>query len=226
MIKEGQVINDLTVVSFYSEKDKNGKSRRYAKCRCICGAFGVIRTDHLSSGRSITCSGFPNNVNHWSGITTIKFHSGDFAIMDTSDYLIFKEYKMTLDKELGYVVLTIDGKVKRIHREIMKINNESIGIVDHKNRDRADNRRCNLRNTDSSGNNQNKNIGGYSSKFKGVCFRSDIKKWTANISKNKKIFRLGIFVEEIEAAKAYDLKALELYGRDAMTNKSLGLLCE
>lgn len=54
--------------------------------------------------------------------------------------------------------------------------------------------------------------------------KKQIKKWKKANRKNKKIFRLGVFTDEIKAAEAYDFKAVELYGSGAMTNKSLGLL--
>jgi hypothetical protein len=52
-----------------------------------------------------------------------------------------------------------------------------------------------------------------SSKYKGVSWDDSRKQWRASIP----IF-LGRFDSEIEAAKAYDKKAKELYGEFALLN--------
>ncbi len=57
---------------------------------------------------------------------------------------------------------------------------------------------------------------GQSSKFKGV-FRRD-GKWGSSVCFNGTRFYLGRFNTEIQAAKAYDRKAMELFGEFAMTN--------
>lgn len=54
------------------------------------------------------------------------------------------------------------------------------------------------------------------SKFIGVS--KDKTKWSARIKYNKKSIRIGNFENEVEAAKAYDRKAIELYGELARTN--------
>ena len=42
--------------------------------------------------------------------------------------------------------------------------------------------------------------------------------WEANINIDSKNFYIGIFKTEIEAAKAYDMKAIEMYGTEAKLN--------
>ena len=85
--------------------------------------------------------------------------------------------------------------------------------VDHKNGDPLDNRRKNLRvcthRQNCQGRRPNKNC---LSKYKGVSWFKG--KWTAMI--NQKY--LGRFDNEINAAKAYDEKAKELYGEYAYIN--------
>lgn len=58
------------------------------------------------------------------------------------------------------------------------------------------------------------------SQYRGVVvFKSNKSKpWRAYVSFNRTAFYLGCFKTEIEAAKAYDLKAYELYGKEAKLN--------
>ena len=59
------------------------------------------------------------------------------------------------------------------------------------------------------------------SQYVGVCYSSKQhgrKKWKAYITYRNKKYNLGNFHTEEEAAHAYDLKALELFGEDAKTN--------
>lgn len=56
------------------------------------------------------------------------------------------------------------------------------------------------------------------SKFNGVYFRKDSKKWRAYISYKKKQFQLGTFETEIEAARAYDKKCYKLFNKKEMLN--------
>lgn len=56
------------------------------------------------------------------------------------------------------------------------------------------------------------------SEFVGLSWSTKAKKWLAIIRKNKKIYYLGIFNSEIEAAEKYDEWAIYLYGIDARLN--------
>ena len=49
-------------------------------------------------------------------------------------------------------------------------------------------------------------------------------KYQAQISKDGIWYNLGVHKTKKSAAKAYDTKAIELYGKHACTNKSLGLI--
>lgn len=106
-----------------------------------------------------------------------------------------------------------------LHR---KIAGSTSGEVDHKNHNGLDNRRQNLRPATKSQNAANrKRLRANSvSSFRGVrhAKRKLRKPWTAAITCHKKQIWIGYFATEIEAAAAYDRKALELFGSYAFLN--------
>lgn len=58
----------------------------------------------------------------------------------------------------------------------------------------------------------------YSSKFRGVFWKKEMRKWCAMIGSNGKRVHLGYFGDEIEAALAYDEAAKEMRGDKAILN--------
>jgi hypothetical protein len=83
--------------------------------------------------------------------------------------------------------------------------------VDHKNRDRSDNRWANLREVTQSQNNQNMGMSAQNtSGFIGVSWVRDICKWEARISVNSKSKMLGYHLTA-EAASAAYLAAKAVY---------------
>ena len=87
-----------------------------------------------------------------------------------------------------------------------------------------DNRRCNLRLCTNSQNQQNQTPQGGSSEFKGVYWRKRDKKWCAGIGHNGKQYYLGLFANEIDAARAYDAAARERFGDFSRANFPKGEL--
>jgi hypothetical protein len=93
--------------------------------------------------------------------------------------------------------------------------------IDHKDQDTLNNKRENLRPATPSQNASNKRKTWKGSlKFKGVHFDKGNKAtpWRAKIWRNEKSIHIGRFKTEIEAATAYDLKALELQDDYACLN--------
>lgn len=99
-----------------------------------------------------------------------------------------------------------------IHRYLM--NPKKDEIVDHINNNTLDNRISNLRICDYSLNSHNRR--GRSGNYIGVSKSG--KHYSANIAKKGVQYRLGTYITKIDAAKAYDIKARELYGLNANTN--------
>lgn len=89
--------------------------------------------------------------------------------------------------------------------------------IDHINGDSLDNRFSNLRDVPQSVNNQNKRAYKCNKTgFKGVDYHNN--KYQARVTKQGKTYCLGHFDTPEEAARAYDIKALELFGCEANTN--------
>lgn len=90
--------------------------------------------------------------------------------------------------------------------------------VDHINRDPFDNRRSNLRLCTTSQNNMNRPPkNGSRSMFKGISFDIRANKWRVQIKKNR-VIHIGLFVDELDAAKAYNKAAKKYHGEFAWLN--------
>jgi hypothetical protein len=113
----------------------------------------------------------------------------------------------------------IHGKSISMHRLIM---NPPPGMdVDHKNTDRLNNHRDNLRLATPAQNRYNSRScarrGRHkSSQYIGVTRDGD--KWKSKITHSGREYCLGHFDDEIEAALAWDAKAKELHGEFAYLN--------
>ncbi|MFH0808853.1 MAG: AP2/ERF family transcription factor [Pseudomonadota bacterium] len=92
--------------------------------------------------------------------------------------------------------------------------------VDHISGDGLDNRRCNLRLCSHQQNmaNRKKQRKATSSAWKGVHRHTQTGRWVARIGVDGRRISLGCFGEEIEAARAYDWAAKQIWGEYAATN--------
>lgn len=145
----------------------------------------------------------------------IPLTQGKFAIVDDDDYEFLMQWKWSLTSH-GYAKRsqrTGNQKCFYMHREITKIKKDM--QVDHINHNKLDNRKCNLREVTSNQNMMNRSTTVGLSKYKGVG-KHKCGKWRSYCNKK----HIGLFDSEIEAAKAYDKKALELFGEHACLNFS------
>lgn len=91
--------------------------------------------------------------------------------------------------------------------------------VDHINGDVSNNTRDNLRVASKRQNGRNRKVNGNSkSGYKGVSFYARSKAWRACITLNGKGKTLGYYATPEDAARAYDLAALEHFGEFARLN--------
>jgi len=109
---------------------------------------------------------------------------------------------------------------KRMHQLILPCPR---GVeVDHKDRNKLNNKRNNLRYASKSQQGQNRGPNRNSqSGIKGV-WELPNGKWSSQITCNKKRYVLGDFLTKEEAAQAYNEKALLLFGKFASVNKEGG----
>ena len=111
-----------------------------------------------------------------------------------------------------------------IHRAVAQAfvtaTSEDQNEVDHIDKDKSNNCVSNLRWATRSQNNSNISESRHKnkpSKYKGVTLLKN-KRWRARVVKDKKEYHIGSYEHEIDAAKAYNTKALELFGEFACLN--------
>lgn len=145
-------------------------------------------------------------------------NSDKVALIDDEDYERVSQYKWFLNEE--YVFSTNRKDRKKLHRFIIN-NYDKTVVVDHINHNKLDNRKCNLRVCSVKENTRNHKKYGFktaTSKYIGVHWDKEHKKWRACITSNYKVMALGRFDSELEAAKAYNEAALKYFGEYANVN--------
>lgn len=187
-------------------------------CKCDCGKTAEVRSCSLRSGHTKSCGRCPVNSYTVKGnITVGKTATGKEFIFDTVFLPLVTKYTWHLD-ERNCVRTIVDGsKSLRLHTLIMGYVTDL--QIDHINNDPSDNRKENLRVVNQQQNIFNNSIrADNTSGFKGVSFNKKAKKYQATIVLNGKSNYLGLFKTALEAAKAYNQKAIELFGEYAFLN--------
>lgn len=155
----------------------------------------------------------------------IPLTQGRFALVNDIDYAFLMQWKWHFNR--GYAKRSSresDGLTKRklisMHRVILirKLVRFDFNETDHKNQNKLDNRRGNLRPASRLQNSANSKSRQGSSKFKGVHQLKCRKKWQVYIQFEGGRKYLGSFTDEIEAAKAYNRAALKYFGEFAHLN--------
>jgi hypothetical protein len=171
-------------------------------------------------------------------VKKITLTQGKFALIDDEDFERVNQYKWYVNGnrasrtiQIGYKDPTKPKNSSNqkkthimMHRFILNVSKNQ--EIDHKDGNGFNNQKSNLRACTSSQNkfNRKKRV---SSIYKGIEYVLSYKHgkkyarekpWMARTQMNGKRFFIGYYHTPIEAAKAYDLKARELFGEFAKTN--------
>ena len=120
----------------------------------------------------------------------------------------------------GYVQVTVNGVNYYAHRLVYSmaygIELASLGMIDHIDGNKANNRPSNLRQCDRSTNGMNRSSQSNStSKLKGVSFRKDRNKWLAKITRQGKAYHIGLYDTKEDASEAYRNAMYDMHGEFA-----------
>jgi len=150
------------------------------------------------------------------GVRWIPLTDGSYAYVDAADYEWLRQWNWHLCSS-GYAARREKSRLILMHREIMQPPKGM--VTDHIDGNKVNNCRFNLRVCTRRENMHNKRKnGGAVSRFKGVGYNRRSRKWYARIRFRGEDVWLGYFTEEAEAARAYDRKAVELFGEYARLN--------
>jgi len=151
-------------------------------------------------------------------------NSDKVAIVDRCDFKRLEKYAWRITN-YGYVVT---GNPKRgtfrfLHHLVV---GRTLGLdADHRDRNKLNNRRNNLRIATRSQNEANKGLRRDSTtKLKGVSFFKRDGTFRAQIGFDGRKMHIGYFDTPKQAAIAYDAEATKLFGEFALTNSSLNTI--
>lgn len=153
-------------------------------------------------------------VERVDGLVKITLQSGKVVTIDEDDFGMASGRYWYVNNH-GYVC-TRDAP--QLHRMIMGAKKGE--IVDHRNGDPLDNRKCNLRLCNAHQSSCNRRIQkNNTSGFKGVSLKKNTGKYDATIRVHGKDNYLGTFDNKVEAAKAYNKAAHRFHGEFASLNQ-------
>ena len=219
------IIPDELLVDFIQHKPReklndlpqNIRLTKYGKyqVRINCKHYGYYNTleDAIKVKENVLNEIETNKLNSILSKPILRNESGDCVINITSNNV---DYEMLVDEDNYYDLMQYgisftggyakNGKLGYIHRYIMNYSEEH--YIDHINGNKLDNRKSNLRLATSQQNNMNRSSGVNStSQYIGVSFDTRSGKYIAKINGK----HIGIFENEINAAKARDGAAKELH---------------
>lgn len=154
----------------------------------------------------------------------ILLTQGKHTLVSDCDYGYLSQWKWRFDR---YAVRTVHvrgnskkTKVVFMHLVIAKRMRMSLkSEVDHKNQDKLDNQRHNLRPANDRQQNGNRGLRkDNTSGYRGVTWKPKSRKWQAEIHLGKKKVYLGLHLSKRKAATAWNRAATKAFGKYAWLN--------
>lgn len=161
----------------------------------------------------------------------VYVRKGKWAIVDEEDYCRVAHMDWAFNNKNNTVYTALSRKEAKARKQPRTVylsrllmNFPPGKVVDHKNHDTLDNRRStNLRVCSWEDNGKNRRV--YltkikkSSKYKGVSWCAEQKKWRVSIRLDKRLTYIGRFDDEERAAKAYNDAAIIYFGEFSFLNE-------
>lgn len=224
----GQKFERLTVINRAEDYiAPSGQKQTQWLCKCDCGNYIIVRSQYLKDGRTSSCGCLRSEM---VSNRTKKYNdynlSGAYGVgyttntnkpfyFDIEDYDKIKNY-CWYESRYGYAESNIYNPNNRDKPEHIKMHKIILHVaddmcVDHKNHNKLDNRKQNLRNATYSNNNMNCGIrSNNTTGVTGVYLNKDTGNWYARIKIDGNIISLGSFNNFDNAVKARK-KAEEKY---------------
>lgn len=132
----------------------------------------------------------------------LPLSKGKFTMVDDADFLWLRRFRWHYSATTGYARTHLGhGVFRNLHQLLLPRITDK--VADHINRDKLDNRRCNLRLVTKAENNRNKLQHNNTSGFSGVTRNvNSPSRWIAQASLNNQNYYIGSYGSPEEAAKA------------------------
>lgn len=229
----GMKFGKLNVVKL-SHRNNHGKI--VYECNCDCGREKLfVIGAHLTNGNTKSCGCLQKEIAKEIGNKNKKYNTYDLSreygvgytnngeefYFDLEDYDKIKNYCWRSDND-NYII-SHDTKSNNystiwMHRIILNLNDKNLE-VDHKNHNKKDNRKINLRVLTHSQNGKNQSLSkNNKSGTSDVCWHKATQKWQARICVNNKRIYLGCFADIDEAIRVRKEAEQKYFGEYSYDN--------
>lgn len=230
----GKKFGRLLVIEDLGRTNVNGEpaQNKYVKCLCDCGNTTIVQYNSLIHGNTKSCgclrkekiwncdgAGRPKkyndyHINKYEGKDTVfvkASNNDNYVLVDIDDWEKIKDTCWSVNKN-GYAVGVYNGKFMTMQSAIIPEVPDGCER-DHINRNRLDNRRCNLRVISKLDNLHNREYKNKTSSKTGVCWYPLTKQWLAYITNKGEYIRLGLYDNEEDAIAVRKQAEIDIYGK-------------